>query len=113
MTTEPRTPPSVEILTVEEVASRCKLNPKTIKRAIDRGELKASQLATRGGWRVIETDMWAWLELRANTTRRPTNTSVTFKPIDPDPDVTLPRRMRAHRSDGRVVVPATRTGSLE
>jgi excisionase family DNA binding protein len=44
------TPAAVQLLTIEEVAQRCHVSNKTVRRAIDRGELRASQLAARGAW---------------------------------------------------------------
>src|SRR4051794_25122847 len=55
-----------DLLTVDQVAERCHVSTKTVRRAIDRGELRASRLATRGAWVVRAGDFEAWLDLRAN-----------------------------------------------
>ena len=47
----------IDLLTVDEVAERCHVSTKTVRRAIDRGELRASRLATRGGWVVRAGDL--------------------------------------------------------
>ena len=40
------------LLTLEQVAARVQVHPRTIRRAIDAGELAAIQLPFRGGIRV-------------------------------------------------------------
>jgi excisionase family DNA binding protein len=59
----------IDLLTVDQVAERCHVSTKTVRRAIDRGELRASRLATRGAWVVRAGDFEAWLDLRANRPR--------------------------------------------
>jgi excisionase family DNA binding protein len=49
-----------EILTVAEVAERCKLHKKTVLRAIHRGKLRASQLGVKGAYRIRPADVDAW-----------------------------------------------------
>jgi excisionase family DNA binding protein len=44
---------------------------RTLRRAIDAGELRASRLATRGCWVVQREDLVAWIDARANVTARP------------------------------------------
>jgi excisionase family DNA binding protein len=87
----------VELLTIEQVAQRCHVSTKTVRRAIDRSELRASQLATRGAWVVRSGDFEAWLDLRANRPPRSAN----------DP-VSAPAPMR-YPAAGR---PAQRSGPL-
>lgn len=62
-----------EILTLEQVAERVKVTPRTVKRAIDRGELEASQLfAKRGGWRIEwPAAVVAWMKIRSSRERAP------------------------------------------
>ena len=52
--------------TVAEVAERLRVNPRTIIRHIEKGELRAVKLPTPAGWRISEADLRAWLESRAN-----------------------------------------------
>lgn len=61
----------IELLTVDQVARACQVSSRTVMRAIEAGDLRASQLATRGVWRVREEDVEAWLDLRANRRREP------------------------------------------
>jgi excisionase family DNA binding protein len=59
------------LLTPQQVADLCQLSARTVVRAIERGELRASKLATRGGWRMVPADVDAWLIARANRYRDP------------------------------------------
>lgn len=54
------------MLTPEQVAERCHVSPRTVMRAIRAGELVASQLASRGCWRIRAEHVDAWLDVRAN-----------------------------------------------
>lgn len=56
------------LLTVQEVAERLQLHPRTVRRAIAGGGLRAFEVAG-GAWRVAEDDLQAWLEARANKPR--------------------------------------------
>src|SRR4051794_23349847 len=56
----------IDLLTVDQVAERCHVSTKTVRRAIDRGELRASRLATRGAWGGRAGDFEAWVGLRGN-----------------------------------------------
>src|SRR3954471_24786132 len=61
-----------QVLTVEQVAERVQLSTSTVMRAIHAGELEASQLTrNRGGWRIRETAIEAWLDFRSNRQRGP------------------------------------------
>lgn len=51
-----------ELLTVQEVAGRLKVNPETVRRMLRRGELSGKQLGHRLGWRITERDVDHWLE---------------------------------------------------
>lgn len=48
-----------QLLTIPEVRARCHLSEKTIRRAIDRGELRALKLCNR--IRITSSDFDAWL----------------------------------------------------
>jgi excisionase family DNA binding protein len=60
---EPRSEP--EYLTVAEAAERLRCCERTIRRAIDRGALRAGRLrganAARGSYRIRRVDLDAWL----------------------------------------------------
>lgn len=58
------------VLTVEQVADMVQLSPKTVLRAIAAGELEASQLARRGGWRVDPDEIPRWMARRSNLRTR-------------------------------------------
>lgn len=58
----------LEFLTVAEAAEILKVHPRTIKRAIDSGALRASEIAA-GKWRIRPADLEAWIEQRSNATR--------------------------------------------
>jgi excisionase family DNA binding protein len=58
-----------QLLTVAQVANVCQCSTRTVMRAIDAGDLRASQLASRGVWRITAADIDSWLELRANRPR--------------------------------------------
>lgn len=51
-----------ELLTVGDVAELCKVNAKTVQRAIRAGRLRASQLGARGAYRVRPEDVDAWID---------------------------------------------------
>lgn len=79
------------VLTVAQVAELVHCSAKTVKRAIDDGSLRASQLAARGVWRILDADVDAWLELKANRPR-------SVQPVRRGRDLALPvaggRRVR-------------------
>ena len=56
-----------EIYTVEETAQRLKVSPKTVYRALEKGELRASRIGR--AWRISETDLSEFVEARMQ--RRP------------------------------------------
>ena len=54
------TPPTEDrLLTIPEVAETCQLSEKAIRRAIDRGQLKAFKLCSR--LRISQADMREWI----------------------------------------------------
>lgn len=61
---------------------------RTIKRAIDAGELRASQLADRGCWVIRREDLLAWIDARVVTHQPLTQTK-------PAPSRTAARAARA------------------
>ena len=60
-----------EVLSLRAAADTLGCSTRTLRRAIDAGELRASQLAERGCWAVQRADLIAWLDARATTTVRP------------------------------------------
>ena len=95
-------PGGIDLLTVDQVAERCHVSTKTVRRAIDRGELRASRLATRGAWVVRAGDFEAWLDLRANRPRRPAEAPV--RDADSDPGWRRARLTDPAGAGGRLVI---------
>ena len=54
-----------QLLSPEEVAKILALNPRTILRMIERGELPATKVARR--WRVKEIDLQNYIDENMNT----------------------------------------------
>jgi excisionase family DNA binding protein len=83
--------PAIISLKVAAMALGC--STRTLRRAIDAGELRASKLAARGCWVIQREDLFAWINARANTTARP----ITPMAVDRRAAVNLRRRagMRA------------------
>jgi excisionase family DNA binding protein len=54
-----------EVLSLAAAADTLGCSPRTLRRAIDARELRASQLAERGCWVIQRNDLLAWLEARA------------------------------------------------
>jgi excisionase family DNA binding protein len=54
----------MELLTVQEAADRLKVSKRTVERAITAGNLRASQIATRGTWRIDIADLERWVQSR-------------------------------------------------
>lgn len=50
------------LLTVEEVARRLDLHEETIRRYLQRGLLKGVKFGNRGGWRIKEGDLQAFID---------------------------------------------------
>ena len=94
------------LLTPHQVADACQLSPRTVSRAIERGELRASKLAVRGGWRIVPADVDAWLQARSNRRRDPPDGKrPRGKEIEPDlASVNTARRAARRRTDGRLVL---------
>lgn len=59
------------LLTLEQVAERVQVHPRTIRRAIDTGEIEAVDLPFRGGLRVRMSALEDWLQRHAAEQRVP------------------------------------------
>jgi len=46
-----------KLLTIEQVAKRLSVHPKTVLRWLHSGHLKGFQLGNRGMWRIFEADL--------------------------------------------------------
>jgi len=46
-----------KLLTIEQVAERLSIHPKTVLRWLHSGHLKGFQLGNRGMWRIFEADL--------------------------------------------------------
>lgn len=87
-------------LTIEQVAEACHVSTKTVRRAIDAGELRASQLAYRGCWVIRPADVDAWLDLRANRPARERPAA----PAEARATRAARRRGRGAQHEGRLVI---------
>jgi excisionase family DNA binding protein len=94
------------LLTPQQVAEACQLSARTVVRAIERGELRASKLAVRGGWRILPIDVDDWLVARSNRRRDPPDGErPRGKEIQPDLSrLNISTKSSARRSDGRLVL---------
>ncbi len=93
------------LLTPQQVADACQLSARTVARAIERGELRASKLAVRGGWRIVPADVDAWLRARSNRRDPPDGERPRGKQIEPDlASINTSRRTARRRTDGRLVL---------
>ncbi|HET6312699.1 MAG TPA: helix-turn-helix domain-containing protein [Chloroflexia bacterium] len=72
----------MDILTVEEVAERLKLNPFTIRRLLREGVLQGSKVGKRQ-WRIQLRDLEAYLSQGSNDGTRPRRGSATMEPVSP------------------------------
>jgi excisionase family DNA binding protein len=59
------------IVSLKMAATALGCSTRTLRRAIDAGELRASKLAARGCWVIQREDLFAWIDARANITARP------------------------------------------
>ncbi len=59
------------LLTLEQVAARLQVHPRTVRRAIETGELAAVDLPFRGGLRVRTAALEQWLSGHAAQSREP------------------------------------------
>ena len=60
---------ALRLLTTAEVAERLRLHPKTVERAIRRGELRAWRPSGAGPWRIRPEWVRDWIEERATRPR--------------------------------------------
>ena len=56
-----------QIYTVEEVASRLTVHPETVRKWIKNGELRATNLGGRAGYRISRTALEQFLREREET----------------------------------------------
>jgi two-component system response regulator VicR len=54
----------MEYLTLGEVAEELRVNPRTVRRWLESGELVGCSLAGRSGWRIARSDLAAFVALR-------------------------------------------------
>lgn len=98
-----------ELLTPEQVAETCSVSVRTVMRAIEADELRASQLARRGCWRIAPDDVVAWIELRANRPRAERGSAERATPAPIAPSAAAPSRggrpRRRARADRQLHVP--------
>ena len=59
------------LLTVEEVAKRLDLHEETIRRYLQRGLLKGIKFGNRGGWRIKEGDLQAFIDSMQQEDNKP------------------------------------------
>lgn len=66
-----------DVWTVEEIAERAKVSTKTVRRAIDAGDLQAAPLGEGGALRILEEWFLDWMRDRAllHAERRAARTS--------------------------------------
>jgi hypothetical protein len=91
------------VLTAQGIAARLGVDPRSVRRAIARGELPASRTC---GIRVLACDAAAWWQARTVTVsamppRAPAATAVQ----SPATDLAPVRRRRMTRSSGRLPLP--------
>ena len=87
---------TTDLLTPADVAEQLKVHPKTVLRAIHRGDLRAFNVGQRGTWRIRWADVEQWLEERANRPRESPEVRV------PASRATMPPRMRRNAPRGRL-----------
>jgi excisionase family DNA binding protein len=94
------------LLTPQQVAETCQLSARTVIRAIERGELRASKLAVRGGWRILPIDVDEWLAARSNRRRDPPDGErPRGREIQPDlAQLQTSKRLPQRRTDARLVL---------
>lgn len=90
------------LLTPDQVAARVQVSRRTVDRAIERGELEASELASRGCWRIRPAAVDDWLALRSNRRRAPS----AIKPLGrPGPGAAPKDRGGTPRSISGMITP--------
>jgi excisionase family DNA binding protein len=91
----------LQLYTVEQVATLCKVSVKTVYRAIWHGRLRASQLGVGAAYRMKLEDVQAWVDGSTVVQSRPkvTRRSRT-KTASP-----LPKPSTTTSTDGRLFAP--------
>lgn len=90
-----------EKLIPKQVADQVQVCVKTVMRAIAAGDLEASQLTAGGTWRIKQSAVEAWLELRSNR-QRPERPLAPVEPVGTA--ASAARRARRQTSAGRLRV---------
>jgi hypothetical protein len=85
-----------DVLCAKDIADRLHVDPRSVRRAIARGELRASRAC---GLRVLACDAAEWWRSRAVASRP------AESPAPPVPEVPLPRRRGFERSPMRLPLP--------
>jgi excisionase family DNA binding protein len=91
-------------LTVRQVAAQCQVSPKTVYRAILRGDLRAAPLGRAGAYRIRPEWVEAWIDGQSLEVDRDAHAPEALLPSQSD--LNQPRRMRRARGrPGRLKVP--------
>jgi excisionase family DNA binding protein len=67
------------VLTVEQLAERFQLSPKTVYRALERRELRAAKLGNRWRIRLEDAERWFDEHVPQDDSSRTTHKSVTMR----------------------------------
>ncbi|MDP9385598.1 MAG: hypothetical protein M3P50_10275 [Actinomycetota bacterium] len=85
-----------EVLCAKDIAERLHVDPRSVRRAIARGELRASRAC---GLRVLVCDAAEWWRSRAVAARAVETSAAVL------PEVPRPRRRRFERTPARLPLP--------
>ena len=96
----------LQLYTVEQVATLCKVSVKTVYRAIWHGRLRASQLGAGAAYRMKLQDIQDWVDGSTVVQYRPKVTRRS-KPKATSP----PEPSRTTSTDGRLFAPEELEGS--
>lgn len=99
----------MKLLTPEEVADACGVSTWTVTRAIKAGNLRASQLARRGCWRIRPDAVEDWIRARENAPRTSRATHPEPAPLIGAPIPRVRRTSRSREASGRLRLPTTRS----
>jgi excisionase family DNA binding protein len=67
------------ILTVQQLAERFQLSPKTVYRALERRELRAAKLGNRWRIRLEDAERWFDEQVPQDDSSKATHKTVTFR----------------------------------